>query len=159
MSFSRLDIQSNSTPPNSTGRLAVLVGLLLTATLGCGQDLNRQSVQGSVKYNATAVEDGTISFIPQGAIAGPPITAIIENGRYRIEKVAGPPVGVYRIEIEGFRKTGRQIPDLMTPLEPNQSRGMIEEKEPYIPPKHNRDSKLTVEVTTDKTDYDFDLPR
>jgi hypothetical protein len=132
--------------------------MLLAAWVGCQPGgPARMQLRGDVSYNGEAIADGTVSFIPHDKDAGPPITGVIQNGAYAIPAEEGPTIGSYRVEIEGFRKTGKQIPDMITPLAPGQSRGVIDEKQPYIPTKFNLESTLTAEINAETKELDFNL--
>jgi hypothetical protein len=82
---------------------------------------------------------------------------VIQAGKYNIPEAQAPPVGSYIVKIEGFRTTGRKVPDFATAVPAGQQPGMIEEKQPYVPAKYNSDSTLTAEITVETNQLDFDL--
>lgn len=135
------------------------IALLLTSSIiGCGDKADQRiSIHGNVTFKGEPIADGVVSLLPVGSMPGPPISGLIQAGQYSISEAEGPTVGNYRVEIEGFRKTGRKIPDMASPLPARQQPGIIEEKMPYIPAKFNTASALTVDVTTETKELDFDL--
>jgi hypothetical protein len=132
--------------------------LCLWIVAGCRSEATRGvMLEGYVNFNGEPIADGTISLLPLGDTPGPSVMGIIHNGKYAISQSDGPTVGSYRVEIEGFRKTGRQIPDMASPLRPGQQRGTMDEKRPYIPEKFNVSSVLTTKITTETKELNFDL--
>ena len=66
--------------------------------------------------------------------------------------------GKFRVEITASRKTGKQIPDPAAMMDTSEGNGMIDQYEQYIPPRYNKRSELTVEVTDDgPNEFDFPL--
>lgn len=115
------------------------------------------SVHGKVSFQGQAIEDGTVTFFPQGGEMGRPVSTSIENGAYAMTAQHGLSARTYRVEIQGYRKTGRQIPDLASPLPPNQKRALIDEKVPFLPEIYNDKSQLTADVSADGQEIDFAL--
>lgn len=131
--------------------------LLALSLAGCADKVpQRVPLHGQVTYSGEPVADGIVSLLPAGG-GEVSVSTPIESGRYAFTEEHGPPPGDYRLEIEGFRKTGRKIPDLVTPAPAGQPPATIDEKTPFIPPKHNSDSTTTVSVSPDKPQLDFQL--
>lgn len=115
------------------------------------------SIHGRVAYQGQPVESGTLTFTSLGSDPGRPRSVNIENGSYSLLATEGLLPGAYRVQIDGYRKTGRKIPDLATPLEPNQERALIDERMPYLPAKFNESSNLEAEIATDGQELNFIL--
>ncbi len=144
----------------SADRWRMYVPMLLMVLIGCHRGAAaRVPLHGHVSFKGESIADGKISFIPQSREkkAGAPISGFIQQGEYSFEAKDGPTLGSYRVEIEGFHKTGRQIPDMFTPLAPGQPRGMIDEKQPFVPEKFNSNSTLTADVTAETKELNFEL--
>jgi len=79
---------------------------VLMATLGCGWggDSGRSNVTGTVLFNGSPVDGGTVTFEPDASKggAGPQCIAFIENGKYRTKDGLGPVPGPTIVKIEGF---------------------------------------------------------
>lgn len=132
--------------------LAVLASILaLLGQAGCGSG-GRVPVHGSVSYDGTPVENGTISFLSTGGGANATNAgAEIRDGKYAIDAERGPKPGKYKVEIYWNRKTGKMVP---TPGDPGVK--MAETKQ-VLPPKYNRQTTLTADITVGSDSRDFDL--
>jgi hypothetical protein len=109
----------------------------------------RYPLSGTVSVDGEPMEAGAISFIPgetDQRVSGGPIT----GGVYSVEEAFGANGGPYRVEIHWYRKTGRMLrnPD---------TGELYEERSEGLPDKYHKDSELTVDVSPDKTKFDFDL--
>lgn len=136
---------------------ALVLCVFAISPLSCGgKGTQHIPLKGSVTYRGIPVLDGIISFFP-AADPSKVISTEIRQGRYACGVEDGITVGDYRVEIEGFRKTGRRIPDLVTPREPGQPPATIDEKVSYIPTKYNSASRTNVMVTLDTTELNFQL--
>jgi len=136
-----------------------LVWVVLLA-VGCGESAPpTYPASGTVTFNGDPVEDGTITFLPVQGTHGSNITAAITQGAYATPQDAGLAVGSYRVEIDGFRKTGRQVRDLASPDRRLAEPPLIEERVMYLPPKFNTQSELKVDVggAADIVKLDFPL--
>lgn len=132
------------------GALAVL----LIMTCGCGSAPKTLQVSGKVTYDGKPLEDGSIVFVPIGDDKAPGAGGTIKAGAYDIPASSGPLQGVkYRVEISAMRKTGRKLPNIMTP-----DSATIEEVENYIPKIYNGQSTLETTVMPDNAGkQDFTL--
>jgi hypothetical protein len=110
-----------------------------------------------VSYKGEAIEDGSISFLPTAGTFGPTIGAPITGGSYRLAPEDGLFLGGYRVEIEAFRKTGRQVRDLVGPDRRLAAPPPIEERRMFLPAKFNLDSTLAITVTPESSTFDFPL--
>ncbi len=143
---------SGSFATASEGRRTGICVLLLLCALflaGCG-DARRQSVVGTITVNGEPVEDGHIEFRPQPGTSGPTAGSPIHDGNYRITSNQGPFAGTFRVEIRAMRASGRMVDDVATGER-------VPASEQFLPPEFNQNSQLTVEVTSDRNRYDFDL--
>jgi hypothetical protein len=94
---------------------AVVLGLLLIPTVGCGDSEFVQSVTGSVSYRGDSLTHGIVSFYPPG---GRPIGAPIQpDGTYQAKL----PPGDYTVAINSPPKLpeGIREGDPMPPPDPN----------------------------------------
>jgi len=136
--------------------LAVIaaLGISIAPCVGCGKGdgLNRASVEGKVTLDGTAVEQGSIAFLPTGDTKGPTAGGTIEKGRYSIPAAQGPAVGRYRVEIHAPRKTGKKIQAPMAP-----AGTMADEVVDAAPAQYNSKSTLEKEVKSGRNEFDFDL--
>lgn len=136
-----------------------LIGAVLLA-VGCGESRPpTYPTSGQVSFNGVPVEDGTVTFLPIEGTPGSNVAAAIAQGAYATTAEAGLAVGSYRVEIDGFRKTGRTVRDLASPDRRLAEPPLIEERVMYLPPKFNTQSELSVEVSeaADVAKLDFDL--
>ncbi|MEO8493826.1 MAG: hypothetical protein ABI614_02060 [Planctomycetota bacterium] len=151
----------NSSPPaKAAGQrcqsgLALLIGAFAAAilgTVGCGGGgPPRAAVQGTVTWEGKPVEDGAISFIPQGE--APAASAKIVGGKYALPKSEGAILGTNRVEILGLNHLGPQ--EAGPPHPPGT---MVEATEQFIPAAFNNASTLSVEITEGENLHDFALP-
>lgn len=127
--------------------------LILAFTLGlsgCGNQgaFERTGVEGMVTFNGEPVQQGVITFIPngKGATAG----ASIKAGKFNIPPETGPSPGEYRVEIDSSVPTGKQILD-------TDGETMVDEYENGIPPRFNRQTELTITLKNGNNQHLFDL--
>jgi hypothetical protein len=130
-----------------------MVTLGLSSATGCGEGgPARAGVQGSVSWEGVPIENGKISFIPQGG--GPEAIATIVGGKYQLSKSEGPAVGTNRIAIMGLRNLGPQ--EAGPPHPPGT---MIDATQQFIPNEYNNSSQLTTEIQAGENTYDVALPK
>jgi hypothetical protein len=133
-------------------------GSLAAAILGCGPPPpERVTLFGRVTYRGEPVEKGTISWIPLIGEQGIGASADIVQGAYRVESLVGPTRGNYRVEIQGYRATGRQIADLSTPDRSQIGQQLIGEEMPYLPAKYGIDSVLTATIDANPQELNYNL--
>jgi hypothetical protein len=130
--------------------MRLLVVMLLLA-FGCGRGAtNCGSISGEVTLDGKPIEKGSILFMPsdgvKGTIAGGPIL----NGRYHIDAVKGPAVGLNRVEIRSMKKTGRRIPKGM-----GQTGEMIDEEMEAVAMQFNSASTLKAEIKSGENTENF----
>ncbi len=137
-------------------RSIVLAFAVLAATLsGCGGGTPRGAVQGTVSWQGTPIEDGTISFVSVGTgAASAAATTKIVGGKYSIPASEGPGIGSNQVQILGIKKLGQK--EAGPPHPPGK---MIEVTEQYIPTEYNNTSKLTFEIQAGANTADFALPK
>lgn len=131
--------------------VAGFLSLVVFSTLslcGCSDpDVPRGSVEGKVSFNGTAVEQGTISFIPTAGTKGPATYATIKDGHYVVGAADhGPVLGKHQVKIEAFRDMGKKHPQGGGPL-----------LEQVIPDKFNKATTLVVEIAKGPNTQNFDL--
>lgn len=77
-----------------------VASVVLAIAAGCGGGRpGGVPVEGTVTVDGVPLEAGTISFLPDGDTPGPKVAAAVTDGRFRLPAAAGPPGGLYRVEI------------------------------------------------------------
>ncbi len=127
--------------------LAALVGS------GCSHSgPQRAAVRGKVVVDGQPMAEGSISFLPTEGATGPSAGGIIRDGEYRIPAASGPVVGRSRVEIRGFRQTGKTVRDVWKPGQ------NVAERVIALGPEFNDRSTLTRDIQAGDNQLDFDLP-
>ncbi len=121
---------------------------------GCGSredELPRIGVSGKVMLDARPLEQGVISFVPEGGNANPVMVGgVISEGAYTIEPAKGPTPGKYRVSITGGATAPPPADDA-----PGRITAPIAGA---VPHKYNAASTLKAEVTPDGPHaFDFAL--
>jgi hypothetical protein len=135
-------------------RSFAVAGLCL-ALAGCGHrtysGAARYPLSGRVTVDGVPVDVGSISFIPLGGDEGGQRVCggVIDDGAYSVPEAQGANAGPYRVEIHWAKKTGKMIKDL--------DGRPTDERREGLPDRYHKTSELTVEVSADKTTFDFDL--
>ena len=136
--------------------LAVCPLLLLAAVAlagaGCGGQLNRQPVSGTVTYKGKPIVRGSVTFAPQGG--GPTfVTAPIEDGKFSLGKDEGPVPGRYQVRFEAYDKLLYGPAIAGDPAPPPKKL----DQEP-LPAKYGAQSTLEKEIKAGEPNvFDFDL--
>ena len=60
---------------------------------------NRHPLQGTVRVDGVAIENGSISFLPLRDTPGTPATTLIVNGEYQFTSESGPCSGRHRVVV------------------------------------------------------------
>ena len=142
--------------PTYASRLSSGCALLFVfLATGCGSSdgVPRGAVSGKVTLDGKPVPQGTISFVPVDASAGPSAGATIVDGAYAIDEQGGPVIGKNRVQITAPRKTGKKFPA----VPPAPAGSMIEETEESVPAKYNTDSELERDIKAGENTLDFEL--
>jgi hypothetical protein len=126
------------------------------AAAGCGaaQDPHgRQPVSGTVTFQGTPLDAGTIEFLPPDPGKGLSARTLIRAGKYQVPREQGLPPGTYRVLItspvgdekaEPVGPPGMKMPPLGSER---------------IPARYNTQSKETVEVRAgEENTFDFTIP-
>lgn len=127
--------------------MRIVVGVCLLSVVcmlaaGCGPGgPQRYDISGKVTYGGRPVPAGSVSFMPDTSKgnSGPGHNASIKEGQYRSAPGKGVVGGPHKIRIYGF--DGKPVPQL--PL-----------GRPLFPPYTTE-----VDLPTDKSTYDFDIPK
>jgi len=118
--------------------VALLSLTALSLGVGCSETEGpeREVASGSITFDGQPVMAGMIRFVP---MSGPPVQAEIIDGKYHADYKGGVVVGPSKVEIDGFRATGKKVQISPDVSEPEMVR--------FIPEKFNEKSELTVEIT------------
>ena len=92
---------------------------------------------------------GVINFIPAEGSHGPGAGGAVTDGQYLLEDGNGAVIGTCRVEIRGFRKTGRKIAPMGTPMD---------EEIQVVPVEFNDKSTLVRDIKNGDNQLDFVLP-
>ena len=115
------------------------VGFVLLL-IGCGQQGDRQRLEGTVTLDGAPLAEGQITFVPQPGTKGPTAGGPISEGYFSIPHDGGTFTGTFLVKITATRKTGKQVMNYAL-------NEMIDEIEQFLPLRYNRQSELTREVT------------
>jgi hypothetical protein len=123
------------------------VSFVALSVSGCGEaQPDRATVSGVVTYQGKAIEQGDIVFQPTDkAMSKFYAQGKIVNGKYEFLE-RGPVVGVNRVEVHGYKRTGKKRLDLAG-KNLSEKVEVMEEVVPYIPPEFNEASTLTIEIS------------
>ncbi|QEG35148.1 hypothetical protein [Bythopirellula goksoeyrii] len=141
-------------------RCVFVLGALLPsiALMGCDRSVeNRVIAHGAVTYQGSPIKDGTITFIPIENSINKTLAAEIVNGEYSISSDSPNVGGQYRVEIQAYKSTGVEVPNLLSPDRKEGSRGTMQQKEPFLPAKFNSNSELVANISPENTTLDFSL--
>jgi hypothetical protein len=133
--------------------LRTLAACLLVGVAGCSAGPELTSVSGVVRVDGEPMPRGTISFFPADGNRGPSAGAGIVDGRYEIEAEKGVKIGRNRVEIVGYRPTGRTITVKGVGGMPT----VVDENFPLAGPEYNRETTLTAEIRRGHNVRDFEL--
>jgi hypothetical protein len=127
--------------------------VLLTALAlaGCGGSDDRLAVSGTVNFNGSPLDQGSIQFIPTGP-GGTPGGSVITDGKFSIPRERGLRPGKYRVVISSGQPGTKAAPAM-----PGESGPPAKER---IPAEYNARSEQTPvirEVTAGNTALDFDI--
>jgi hypothetical protein len=138
-----------------SGRPLPLIVLLLFLTAlaaGCDRGPQRFGVFGRVTLDGQPLDFGSITFVPDPA--GPRVSAIIEEGQYRIESSRGPLAGGKLVEIRAPRyEEGTPVPTTR-----GQKLDMMSVAPEALPARYNSKTELRATVTEDgPNEFNFEL--
>jgi len=143
--------------PLSNRSLLIAFAIILTAC-GCGPGRDphgRQAISGSVTFQGKPLDPGTIQFIPADPAKESGGGSLIREGRYQIPREQGLAPGTYRVVITSPEPNNTDLP-ISPPGAPGIKMPPLALER--IPPKFNRDSKVTVDVTEGGANsFDFNL--
>lgn len=127
--------------------------IAMVSLAGCGGGKVGARVEGTVSYAGEPIEDGAIVFhLPdtkgEGEVGGSRISA----GKYLIENNPKITAGRYKVEITGNKSSGKKAKN----ADPDVTGSDVRQ---YIPPKYNKQSTLTVELTGGLNKKDFNLEK
>lgn len=136
--------------------------LMLVLAAGCGGPAGpqRAAVKGTVAFDGSPVEQGTIAFLPAEGTNGPSAGAEIRDGEFMLTAEDGPVVGEHRVEIRASRADGKPVANGITGVSAGPSAASTDAKMVmYIPPKYNAKSELKEKIGAGENSLSFDLKK
>ena len=127
--------------------------MIAVSLAGCGtsNELNRQSITGTIHLNGTLLDSGNIRFLPQKRERGVSSGAMIRDGHYAIDAEKGLPPGEYLV-----RSYWAEVSPEKKPRDPNNPVGQVGRER--IPPDFNTKSQHTITVTDGGANrFDFNI--
>ncbi len=134
---------------NPSLRTLLTIGCLALVPTGCGKNDGQFEIHGQVSFESQPIADGKLLFMPMDE-SQPQAIAKIVDGEYTTASPGGVFAGKYKVQVFGYRKTGK-VQDL-GPLH-----GEEEQQEQYIPARFNRETEITVEISAAETIYNIEL--
>ena len=129
--------------------LLSIVGCLAVTLGSCSKHSDRFEIRGQVTYQSEPVAEGKILFMPVDE-SRPQAIAKIVDGEYKTAAPGGVFPGDYKVQVFGYRGTGK-VQDL------GELYGEQEQQVQYLPAKFNHATEVTLQISSDEREYDFDL--
>lgn len=83
----------------NSNRLLPGLSLCLAVLLpGCGSNVNRQAVRGTV--DGIGSRPGTVTFVPVEGVRAPAARTVLRNGRFEFDDTNGPLPGRYQVRVD-----------------------------------------------------------
>jgi hypothetical protein len=135
--------------------LGVAASALLAGCGGAADELPREAVSGTVKFQGEPLKGGMIQFQPASQAETTAGGAAVVDGRYAIPRSEGLGPGTYNVMISGLPAPAAATP--AKPVMPGDIDPVPPPREP-IPAKYNTKTQLTARVTKGGPNtFDFDL--
>ncbi len=134
---------------------------VLLALSGCGgaSGPERCAVSGAVSYEGTAIESGSIAFLPTSG-KGPSAGGAIKDGRYEISAELGPGIGAHRVEIIGLKSEGtKTVEGVQGHVGGPSGTSTVAELKMIVPDVFNTKSTLTADIKSGANKLDFPLKK
>jgi len=129
----------------------MIVASAAVVVAGCGRSNGgRLAISGSVTLAGAPLDKGTIDFRPAAGGSGLASGAAIVGGRYGIEAARGLPPGRYEVRIFS------SVDAAASPGAAGAGKPPAVER---IPAAFNVATTLAVEVSAERTTFDFDVPK
>tara|TARA_R100000750_G_C2332507_1_gene90699 strand:- start:61 stop:492 length:432 start_codon:yes stop_codon:yes gene_type:complete len=138
----------------SISKLGCIFCLLIIS--GCfggdGEKIETAAFSGTVTLDGQPLEKGVIQFRPGKDASGQPLRgqiteAAINAGQYQLASDQGAVVGENSVVISATKVVGKEMADGVE----------IEKVEQYLPAKYNSETTLTITVTPEDTEHNFEL--
>ena len=129
--------------------LLFIVGCLAVTLASCSKKDERFEIRGQVTYQSEPIVEGKILFMPVDE-SRPQAIAKIVDGEYKTASPGGVFPGDYKVQVFGYRGTGK-VQDL------GELYGKQEQQVQYLPAKFNHSTELTLQISSDESEYNFDL--
>jgi hypothetical protein len=128
--------------------------LALAGLFGCDSaptDFPRQTINGEVTLDGRPLEEGLISFEPEGR-PEPVAAGVVIDGRFEVPRSDGPAPGRHKVAVWARKQTGESVRDASDPTK------TVAEAVSIIPERFNARTELTVEVASGRSNtFRFDL--
>jgi hypothetical protein len=134
----------------SRGVTLGLLAVLSVSLAGCGG--SAASATGTVTYDGTPIDDGTINFVPEKSDGRKPVGEKITNGKYEIPSGRGLAAGKYKVEITWTKAAG---PRKGEKVDPDVTSGSNQ----ALPDKYNKQTTLTADVKAGSNEINFPLTK
>lgn len=129
--------------------LLSIVGCLAVTLGSCSKKDERFEIRGEVTHQSEPIVEGKILFMPVDE-SRPQAIAKIVDGEYKTAAPGGVFPGAYKVQVFGYRGTGK-VQDL------GELHGEQEQQIQYLPAKFNHSTELTLQISSDESEYNFDL--
>jgi hypothetical protein len=130
--------------------VATVTALVLPGCGGPTDDLPREPISGTVKFDGQPLETGVITFMSKSAKVITPASAMIRDGSFSIPRESGPVPGTYTVVITANAGA------ITTPGAAPGQLGKFPKE--IIPHQYNTNSTLIQEVKAGADNrFDFDL--
>ena len=127
-----------------------LIATLAITLAGCGKQDDRFEIHGKVSFESQPIAEGKILFMPVDESRSQAIAKIVD-GEYTTASPGGVFAGDYKVQVFGYKGTGK-MQDLGELYG-----GEQEQQVQFVPTKYNQATELTLNITTEQKEYDFDL--
>ena len=115
--------------------------LLLLVLAGCGPGQTRMPLSGTVTFQGQAVENGHVTFLTTTTPSAPAGGALIQQGKFSVPAEQGLEPGTYKVAVSWVKGAGTRTPEQI-------AAGASTPGQEQIPEKYNKETTLTIEVTS-----------
>jgi hypothetical protein len=125
--------------------LAALGLWCISSLAGCwDKGPERAVIAGSVSYRGESVKEGKIFFVPAQGTKAPVASAMIRDGKYRVDRNGGAVVGDYTVKITAYRETPEQARRAAAGVRSGSPDGAMPHQ--FLPAKFNQQTELKATI-------------